>query len=125
MKIDRSKAKIKRKYFDNNSYSNIPKALKSQWDKLSRQIRNARPLCEICQKKGKVKQSQCVDHIIEHFGREDLIFDLDNLQALCNDCHQIKTIEERKSPTRRTHKFMLKHGLIINNLKDYQNGTQQ
>ena len=52
------------------------------------------PLCEKCEARGKVKQTDEVHHIIPfQMGRttegiEQLAFDWDNLQSLCTPCHK-------------------------------------
>jgi 5-methylcytosine-specific restriction protein A len=51
------------------------------------------PVCEECLKEGRTSPSQLVHHIRPwQLGRteaeqEALMYDYDNLQCLCNDCH--------------------------------------
>ena len=67
----------------------------------SRQWRNLRalklqmnPLCEECERQGRLVPAQMVDHIIPiNKGGEPL--SMDNLQSLCNRCHSIKTAKDK------------------------------
>tara|TARA_R110000737_G_scaffold37384_2_gene57161 strand:+ start:1755 stop:2096 length:342 start_codon:yes stop_codon:yes gene_type:complete len=53
----------------------------------------ANPLCEICKRNNITKESQMVDHItpINNGGQK---IDHNNLQALCNKCHNTKSAKE-------------------------------
>lgn len=67
------------------------------------------PLCEECQKEGKVTPTQCVHHVTEIESAKtdaeawDLATSLNNLQSLCFDCHQ-KIHTQRKSHSKAMHK---------------------
>lgn len=80
-------------HYDNkgkNIYNN------PRWKKLSKAYRLLNPLCERCTKLGNTTLAQMVDHIVEI---EDggAMWDRNNLQALCNPCHNTKTgLEKRK-----------------------------
>lgn len=66
-----------------------------KWKKIRKQamIRDGY-LCQECLKKGVLTVATDVDHIINKAqGGTD---SLHNLQCLCNPCHKIKTIEERR-----------------------------
>ena len=65
-----------------------------RWTKLSKKFRANHPLCAECLRKGVLKESQCVDHIIPFPICNDF-FDESNLQALCNECNMLKGIEDR------------------------------
>ena len=55
------------------------------------------PLCVQCKEDDqRVVKGQVVDHIIpvRQGGKQ---FDFENLQTLCNECHNKKSIEERKT----------------------------
>ena len=70
----------------------------------SRQWKNTRKsvmidndwLCQECLRQGYYKQADVVDHIIELKDDWDKRLDKDNLEPLCNACHNIKTKEEQK-----------------------------
>jgi 5-methylcytosine-specific restriction protein A len=59
----------------------------TRWNALSKRYRKANPLCEHCMREGRVAAAFAVDHIIPHKGKEDLLFDVSNLQSLCERCH--------------------------------------
>ena len=59
----------------------------AHWDKISRVVRSARPVCELCHD----APSQDVDHIVPFNGlRDPLRVEIDNLQAVCRPCHNRK-----------------------------------
>lgn len=66
------------------------------WIALRDWYRDQHPLCEECEKKGKVKVMDVVDHIkqIEN-GADPLALDSNNLQSLCHSCHNAKSGRER------------------------------
>ena len=41
----------------------------------------------MCQSQGKVEVASVVDHIVPHRGNYDLGWDENNLQSLCDPCH--------------------------------------
>lgn len=61
----------------------------SRWTRLSKRIRMQQPLCVECKKRGIIKASTCVDHIIPWPICDDF-FDTKNLQALCDECNHQK-----------------------------------
>ena len=50
-------------------------------------------------------QATVVDHIIPHRGNEVLMWDENNYQALCKECHDRKTGHEDSTPEYRYHKL--------------------
>ncbi|WP_420814639.1 HNH endonuclease [Paraburkholderia susongensis] len=50
-------------------------------------------LCQPCLKRGRTTAATQVDHIVPKF--EDGTDDDDNLQSICDDCHEVKTKAER------------------------------
>lgn len=64
----------------------------ARWRKLRAEKLAMSPYCERCPKQEKATS---VDHIIPHRGREELAFDMDNLQSLCKRCHARKSREDR------------------------------
>jgi 5-methylcytosine-specific restriction endonuclease McrA len=66
-----------------------------RWRKLSLAYRRAHPLCELCLASNELKPSEEVDHIISRDKAPDRIYDWDNLQALCKQCHSKKTRREQ------------------------------
>ena len=87
------KHKIKRpsaaKRYGNEGYGR-------KWRKYRAIYLNTHPLCEECLKLGRTKEATVVDHIIP-VSRGGSFWDSDNHQALCKQCHDMKTrIEVRK-----------------------------
>lgn len=69
----------------------------SRWQRARLQFLNLNPLCCYCDKQGKVKPANIVDHIKPHKGDYNLFWDESNWQAMCKECHDgIKDREERK-----------------------------
>lgn len=62
----------------------------SRWHKLAKAFIEDHPLCEECKRKGIIKAAECVDHIDPWPICEDYFFDRRNLQALCNNCNNLK-----------------------------------
>lgn len=72
----------------------------TRWVKLRKQFIRHNPICAHCEAQGIITPAYTVDHIIEiKDGGE--IWDIDNLQSLCNPCHNTKTGDEKKKRTRR------------------------
>lgn len=81
--------------YDNERGSSHSRGYGSRWSAYSKQYRIDNPLCVICEKKGKLKIAQCVDHIEPVSGPDDPKFWIvANHQGLCNSCHSIKTASE-------------------------------
>lgn len=50
------------------------------------------PLCVLCRKQGRVTPATEIDHVValtNGGGNED-----ENLQCLCSECHELKTLED-------------------------------
>lgn len=60
-----------------------------QWKKISKLYRQSHPLCEECERNGRITPAYLVDHIvpIEDGGS---MWEWDNLQSLCIVCHNRK-----------------------------------
>jgi len=69
----------------------------NRWRKLRQQWLAHQPHCRFCQN-GTV--GRVVDHIVPHKGNEELFWNTNNLQTLCQPCHdRVKQkIERRKNP---------------------------
>lgn len=61
------------------------------WRKLARAFRNENPLCAHCNRSGRVKGAEHVDHIVARRIAPELELDPSNLQPLCTACHRRKT----------------------------------
>lgn len=65
-----------------------------RWKKLRDRFIAQHPYCEECFKQGKIVMATDVDHIVPHKGDRSLLYDEQNLQALCHSCHSRKTVTE-------------------------------
>ena len=65
----------------------------ARWLKLRRSILSAHPLCERCEAQGyitpatEVHHRRPVEHGLTYADKHRLMYDADNLCALCHDCH--------------------------------------
>lgn len=84
---------ISRKY--NKPGSNQEFYNSKSWRKASAHQRAIEPLCRECKKKGKLTPAQMTDHIIP-ITQGGALFDIENLQSLCNRCHAVKRNEENR-----------------------------
>lgn len=66
-----------------------------RWRRLTISHREREPLCRECKKHGIVTAGTVVDHIVARLdgGAE---WDEDNLQTLCDRCHQVKRAGEKR-----------------------------
>lgn len=62
-------------------------------------VLNKNPLCVECQKQGRIKAAEEIDHIVPLWadGKDEL----SNLQGLCKPCHKAKTAEEAQFNKRK------------------------
>lgn len=66
----------------------------TKWRKLRTSYLQQHPLCELCQKEGKIVPAIDVHHIITFMSTTDplkriyLAYNPDNLMSLCKECHQ-------------------------------------
>jgi 5-methylcytosine-specific restriction enzyme A len=84
-KIDLYQAKLARTRF----------YVSPKWRRLRALKLQINPLCEICQKAGKLVAATTVHHDIERLARPDLAYDLDNLVSCCSPCHSIEHNKRR------------------------------
>ena len=66
----------------------------SRWQKLRAYKRKRNPLCEECLKHGRITPAVLVDHIIP-IEEGGAVFEIENLQSLCSECHNKKHAEGR------------------------------
>lgn len=93
-----------------------------RWTKLRKRKINSNPICEICNDNGIITPAEEVHHIspvedaVSTDEMERLMFDYNNLQSLCHDCHaneharrRSHSREEVKNRTsKRTERFIKK-----------------
>ena len=61
-----------------------------RWNALSKRYRTINPLCEDCEKYGRVTPCSEVHHIVPLEEDPDGLMDWHNLVALCKFCHQYR-----------------------------------
>lgn len=54
------------------------------------------PVCEICEREGRITPATEVDHRLPREQRPDLAMSYKNLQSICFDCHVSKSKKENK-----------------------------
>ena len=64
-----------------------------QWRKTSHAYRAQHPICELCEKEGRITAAVMVDHIIP-IRDGGKVWDFSNLQALCKRCNAQKTTKQ-------------------------------
>jgi 5-methylcytosine-specific restriction protein A len=79
---------------DQRRLSSRERGYDARWSEASARYRQAHPLCVACLLRGRVKASECVDHIVPIACVPELKWDEDNWAALCWSCHSYKTTKE-------------------------------
>ena len=86
--------KCKRQYTTTKCWSCQPKKVgrvhDGRWNTLSRRYRTLHPLCEDCEKYGRVTPCSEVHHIVPVSEDPSRLMDWTNLVALCHFCHQYR-----------------------------------
>ncbi|AWW32162.1 hypothetical protein DN752_19575 [Echinicola strongylocentroti] len=67
---------------------------RKKWINLRRFFLSRNPFCAECEKNGELISATVVDHKIPRKERKDLEYELDNLQGLCESCHNSKSSRE-------------------------------
>lgn len=65
------------------------------WRKLRSLVLAEQPLCADCRRRGELRPAAHVHHKIERKDRPDLALDHDNLEALCQPCHNRRRRDAR------------------------------
>ncbi len=60
-----------------------------QWKQISMLYRKQHPLCEECERNGRIVKADLVDHIVA-VNNSGSMWSWDNLQSLCMNCHNKK-----------------------------------
>jgi 5-methylcytosine-specific restriction protein A len=81
---------------DNRNKPNKAFYQSGRWHSFSRTYRKANRLCVMCLQEGKTVLSECVDHITPIAQGGDM-WDINNMQALCNSHHSQKTKQEQQN----------------------------
>lgn len=71
----------------------------SRWQRYRLQYLAEHPLCVRCEAAGRTVAARVVDHVVPHKGNEDLMWNPENHQALCDftspwNCHGAKSLED-------------------------------
>lgn len=69
---------------------------KKPWLQLRKKYIEDNPLCELCHQYDIVSAGAVVDHIVSRRITQDWELDVENLQTLCDDCHNKKTAQEHR-----------------------------
>lgn len=89
----------------------------AKWLKLRQYKLSLNPLCEYCEKRGRLNRAKIIDHIEPIIdGNDELALDLDNLQSLCYYHHQRKTSLDN---SKYNPKNLRQGKEIQNNLNDF------
>lgn len=83
----------------------------SVWQRESVRYRRLNPLCVSCLLAGRVRPSQCVDHIVPIHSCPELKLDVENWAALCRACHSRKTRSETQESWSPRHDRIVVCGL--------------
>jgi len=67
-----------------------------RWERARKPFLRRYPLCRHCEDRGVVRPATVVDHIKPHRGDYKLFWDQSNWQGLCVECHNRKSVGERK-----------------------------
>ena len=67
-----------------------------RWQRLRQKYLQENPLCTECYKYSVMTPSREVHHIEPHNNNPELLFDEQNLMALCKSCHSKMTGQERR-----------------------------
>lgn len=68
--------------------------MSERWRRLRAYKFSCNPLCEMCEKEGKVTPAEDIHHIVSFmstddvYRRKELAYDFNNLMSLCKKCHQ-------------------------------------
>lgn len=65
-----------------------------RWQRYRERFLKEHPLCIACEREGKIRLANEVDHIKPHRGNAGLFWDSRNHQSLCKPCHSRKTATE-------------------------------
>ncbi len=65
----------------------------ARWKRLRKMVLARDPLCVMCLAEGRTEPSTCVDHIVDL--KDGGTNRKDNLQGLCDSCHNRKTATKR------------------------------
>ena len=65
-----------------------------KWRIVAKRFLQKHPYCIECYRQGRIRPATDVDHIKPHKGNHFLMWNEENLQPLCHECHSRKTARE-------------------------------
>lgn len=71
------------------------------WKLLRDKRINENPLCQECEKKGRINAAKLVDHIKPVEDYPQLALSYENTQSLCEFCHNVKTRRDKQERKQR------------------------
>jgi 5-methylcytosine-specific restriction protein A len=86
---------VKKKYEEERE-SASDRGYDARWHKVSEMHLNEFPLCVECEKQGKTTAATLTHHIIP-IAEGGAVYDWDNLESLCIECHEVKHKNDRWS----------------------------
>lgn len=99
-----------RELFNENDYKERQKFYNSPFWKATRSyVLNNEPLCRKCNIDGILTPATVVDHIVDIVDDPDRKLDISNLQPLCRECHNEKTVNtvKQRLKNRKDKKWVL------------------
>jgi len=88
------------KEYDRQRGNSGDRGYDAAWQRVRDFKANQDPLCEICDKQGRVRPLDVVHHIKPIETHPQLRLDIDNLQSLCNEHHEIMHVHDRFGRTK-------------------------
>lgn len=86
-----SRCKLHRIKKEDTRLSSTARGYNYRWQKVRKMYLNKNPLCVECLKRGIITPATVVDHIEPHKGDYEKFWNEDNMQSLCETCHNKKT----------------------------------
>lgn len=92
---NRTRTETKQERKPSGTEEDIKRYNTTYWRKIRKQVLLNEPLCRQCAKMGRVTAATVVDHIARARIDSSQFLDLNNLQPLCDSCHNRKSAKER------------------------------
>ena len=86
-----SYCKIHKKIVEKQRLTPAERGYDYKWQKFRKEYLKKNPFCVECLNEGRITPALVVDHIEPHRGDQDKFWDSNNLQSLCESCHNRKT----------------------------------
>ncbi len=83
-----------RKPYEGYRHHNTKFYQSTAWRRLRTVKLEQQPMCEECERQGKITPAQLVDHILP-INKGGASLDIENLQSLCNTCHNRKSAKDK------------------------------